>query len=131
MCMADSLRPELFQPAAIAEDTMKLNDAMVALMTPLPNWWIIGAETTREARRKGGGPFPPPVLSPRARTITITGRDGNEIPLRIIAPDRPRGVYLHIHGGGWVLGASDQQDPMLERIADTAGLAVVSVEYRL
>jgi acetyl esterase len=30
-----------------------------------------------------------------------------------------------------VLGGADQQDPMLERIADRAGLACVSVEYRL
>jgi acetyl esterase len=125
------LRPALFRPEAIAEDTAKLNEAMVALMTPLPEWWTIGAETTREARRQGRGPFPAPVLSPRARTIVIPGRDGNEIQLRVIAPDQPRGVYLHIHGGGWVLGASNQQDPMLESIADSTGLAVVSVEYRL
>jgi acetyl esterase len=124
-------RAALFRPDAIAEDTAKLNEAMVALMTPLPNWWNVGAEATREARRQGRGPFPAPVLSPRARTILITARDGNEIPLRVIAPDRPRGVYLHIHGGGWVLGAANQQDPMLEHIADSTGLAVVSVEYRL
>jgi acetyl esterase len=129
--MTDSLRPDLFRPEAIAEDTAKLNEEMVALMTPLPNWWNVGAEATREARRQGRGPFPAPVLSRRARTIAITGRDGNEIPLRVIAPVRPRGVYLHIHGGGWVLGAANQQDPMLEHIADTTGLAVVSVEYRL
>jgi acetyl esterase len=129
--MTDSLRPDLFRPEAIAEDTAKLNEEMVALMTPLPNWWNVGAEATREARRQGRGPFPAPVLSPRARTVAITGRDGNEIPLRVIAPGRPRGVYLHIHGGGWVLGAANQQDPMLEHIADSTGLAVVSVEYRL
>jgi acetyl esterase len=129
--MTDSLRPESFRPDAIDEDTARLNEEMVALMTPLPNWWNVGAETTREARRQGRGPFPAPVLSPRARTIVIAGRNGNEIPLRVIAPDRPRGVYLHIHGGGWVLGAANQQDPMLEHIADSTGLAVVSVEYRL
>ncbi len=125
------LRPAMFRPEMIAEDTAKLNEAMVALMTPLPEWWTIGAETTREARRQGRGPFPAPVLSPRARTIVITGHEGNDIALRVIAPDQPRGVYLHIHGGGWVLGASNQQDPMLESIADSTGLAVVSVEYRL
>jgi acetyl esterase/lipase len=125
------LRPALFRPEAIAEDTARLNEGIVALMTGLPDWWNVGAEATREARRQGRGPFPAPVKSPRARTIPITGRDGNEIPLRVIAPDAPRGVYLHIHGGGWVLGAADAQDPMLEHIADTTGLAVVSVEYRL
>jgi len=85
------LRPALFHPDAIGADTAALNEAMVALMTPLPNWWNVGAETTREARRQGRGPFPAPVLSPRARSIVITGRDGNEIPLRVIAPDQPRG----------------------------------------
>jgi acetyl esterase len=125
------MRAALFRREAIAEDTATLNDMLVEMLTGLPEWWNVGAEVTREARRQGRGPFPAPIKSPRARTITISGRDGNEIALRIIAPDQPRGVYLHIHGGGWVLGAADLQDPMLERIADTTGLAVVSVEYRL
>jgi acetyl esterase len=125
------LRPALFRQDAIAEDTVKLNDMLLGLMTGLPEWWNVGAETAREARRQGRGPFPPAILSPRARTRVITGRDGNDIPLRIIAPDQPRGVYLHIHGGGWVLGSAALQDPMLEHIADSTGLAVVSVEYRL
>jgi acetyl esterase/lipase len=101
------------------------------MMTGLPEWWNVGAENARQGRRQGRGPFPAPVFSPRARTVTIGGRDGNEIALRVIAPDQPRGVYLHIHGGGWVLGGADMQDPMLEHIADNTGLAVVSVEYRL
>jgi len=70
-------------------------------------------------------------MSSRARTLTIAGKDGNEIPLRVIAPAEPRGIYLHLHGSGWVLGGADMQDPKLERIADNTGLAVVSVEYRL
>lgn len=129
--MTNPFDPALFRPTAISDDTATLNEQLVDLLTPLPEWWVVGAEVTREARRRGDGPFPAAVKSPRARTITITGKDGNEIPLRVIAPANPRGVYLHIHGGGWVLGASDLQDPMLERIADNTGQAVVSVEYRL
>ena len=129
--MTNPFDPALFRPNAISDDTAKLNEQLVGLLTPLPEWWVVGAEVTRDARRRGDGPFPVAVKSPRARTITITGKDGNEIPLRVIAPANPRGVYLHIHGGGWVLGASDLQDPMLERIADNTGQAVVSVEYRL
>jgi acetyl esterase len=66
-----------------------------------------------------------------ARTITIGGKGGSEIPLRIVAPQNPKGVYLHIHGGGMVFGAADSQDPMLERVNEKTGLACVSVEYRL
>jgi acetyl esterase len=123
--------PALFRPDAIAPETTKLNEQMIELLTGQPEWWIAGPETLRAARRRGEGPFPAPVMSPRARTITITGKDGNVVPLRVIAPANPRGIYLHIHGGGWVLGGSDMQDPMLERIADNTGQAVVSVEYRL
>jgi acetyl esterase len=131
-CMTDNtLRPALFRQDAIADDTAKLNETLVGLMTGLPDWWNVGAENAREARRQGRGPFPAPVLSSRSRTLVIPGRDGNEIALRIIAPDQPRGVYLHLHGGGWVLGSASLQDPILERIADNTGLAAVSVEYRL
>ena len=123
--------PALFHGAAVAPDTAKLNAELIELLTGQPEWWIVGAEAMRAARRRGEGPFPAPVMSSRARTITITGKAGNEIPLRVIAPAQPRGIYLHLHGGGWVLGGADTQDPMLERIADNTGQAVVSVEYRL
>jgi acetyl esterase len=125
------LDPTLFHPDAVAAETRALNEAMIKLLSDQPNWWVAGAATTRAARRRGDGPFPAPVFSTRATTRTIPGTDGHDIPLRIIAPATPRGVYLHLHGGGWVLGGADMQDPMLERLADATNLAVVSVEYRL
>lgn len=124
--------PALFAEAAIDADTARLNTQMIELLTGQPEWWVTGPETFRAMRRRGEGPFPAPVMSPRARTIAITGKDGHQLPLRVIAPDAPpRGVYLHLHGGGWVLGGADMQDPMLERIADNTGQVVVSPEYRL
>src|SRR5215467_11557474 len=124
--------PALFHDAAIGPETASLNEQIIKLFSAQPEWWIVGPHASREARRRGEGPFPAPMFSDRARTITITGKDGNEIPLRVIAPPHPpRGIYLHLHGGGWVLGGADMQDPMLERIADNTGQAVVSVEYRL
>ena len=123
--------PALFAEAAIDPETARLNAQMIELLTGQPEWWIAGPAAFRAARRRGEGPFPAPVMSDRARTLTITGKDGNQIPLRVIAPAQPRGIYLHLHGGGWVLGGADMQDPMLERIADNTGQAVVGVEYRL
>ena len=123
--------PALFRDTAIDPQTARFNAQMIELLQNQPEWWTIGAETVRTARRRGEGPFPAPVMSSRARTVTLTGKDGNEIVLRVIAPVQPRGIYLHIHGGGWVLGGADMQDPMLERIADNTGQAVVAVEYRL
>src|SRR5213075_3281131 len=116
--------PALFADAAVDAETAKLNSDMIQMLTDQPEWWVVGAAAMRAARRRGEGPFPAPVMSSRARTLTITGKDGNEIPLRVIAPPQPRGIYLHLHGGGWVLGGADMQDPMLERIADNTGQAV-------
>jgi acetyl esterase len=124
--------PAVFHDAAINPETASLNAQIIELFAGQPEWWIVGAQASREARRRGEGPFPAPVFSDRARTITITGKDGNQIPLRVIgSPQTPRGIYLHLHGGGWALGGADMQDPMLERIADNTCQAVVAVEYRL
>lgn len=123
--------PNLFTAAAISAETKGINDIIINAMKDLPEWWDIGVATFREQRARGEGAFPLAPKSPRAREIEIDGK-GHKVKLRIIAPEEsPRGVYLHIHGGGWVLGGADQQDPMLERIANRTGLACVSVEYRL
>ncbi len=65
--------------------------------------------------------------------IEIPGPKGlGTIPLRVFVPNGPvRGAYLSIHGGGWVLGSERSADPTLRRIASEAGVAVVSVGYRL
>ncbi|MEQ8593014.1 MAG: alpha/beta hydrolase [Parvibaculum sp.] len=126
--------PKLYTADAISAETKAINDAIIKAMDGAPDWWDIGAQEVRDARARGEGPFPLAPKSPRARTIEIDGpasNKGGKIALRVIAPDSPKGVYLHIHGGGWTLGAADQQDPLLERIADKVGLACVSVEYRL
>lgn len=125
------LDPALFKPGAISAETRAINDAIVKAMAGMEEWWEVGAQKVREARARGEGAFPLAPKSEHARTIHIDGKGGHKVPLRIVAPENPKGVYLHLHGGGWTLGAADQQDPLLERIAKNAGLACVSVEYRL
>ncbi|MBS0560454.1 MAG: alpha/beta hydrolase [Proteobacteria bacterium] len=122
--------PSVFLDDAVSDETRTFNARLTALMAPMAEWWDVGADAMRAARRRGEGVFPAPQMSPRATTRRIAGSAG-EIALRVIAPERPKGVYLHIHGGGWVFGAADMQDPMLERICDNTGQACVSVEYRL
>lgn len=122
--------PSLFADSAIPEETRATNTAIVAAMKDMPEWWLVGPAKVRAARASGNGPFPAPAKSPRASWIEIDGPAG-KIKLRVVAPEKSRGVYLHIHGGGHVLGAADQQDRLLEHIADGTGLTALSVEYRL
>lgn len=61
---------------------------------------------------------------------TIAG-PGGELPVRLHMPDTPRGMLLHIHGGGWVAGDPTMADIQNDQMATAHGLAVVSVDYRL
>jgi acetyl esterase len=125
-----TLDPKLFSDDAVPADTKQINAAIVTAMTGVPEWWDVGAQRARDARAAGKGAFPAPIYSDRARWIEIDG-PGGKIKLRVVAPEKSRGAYLHIHGGGHVLGAADQQDRLLELIADNTGLTAISVEYRL
>jgi len=128
--MTSHLDPKLFSEDAIPPETKSANAAIVAAMANMPDWWVVGAAKVRAARARGEGIFPAAAKSERARWIEIDGPSG-KIQLRVIAPEKSRGAYLHIHGGGHTLGAADQQDRLLERIADETRLTAVSVEYRL
>jgi acetyl esterase len=125
------LDPALFRPEAISPETRAANEVFRKAMSGVPDWWDIGAPAYRAIVAAGRGPFPPPAKSERARTIQIDGKGGHKISLRIIAPERAKGVYMHIHGGGCVFGSPETADPMLERMLQTTGMACASVEYRL
>jgi len=126
------LDPALLNPGSIAPEIHQRNAQIAQAMAALPEWWIIGPPAFRQNQRAGAGVFPPVVFSERATTRTIPS-DAGPLRLREFLPasGQPRGVYLHIHGGGWVIGGADMQDTMLLALADHAQVAVVSVHYRL
>jgi len=128
---SNPLDPAVFKPAAITPETLAANEAFRKAMSAGPDWWDVGAAAYREAMASGRGGFPPPEKSARARTIQIDGKGGHKVALRVIAPERAKGVYMHVHGGGLVFGSAANQDPMLERIVQSTGMACASVEYRL
>jgi hypothetical protein len=55
------LDPALFGDAAIDAETAKLNAQMIEQLTGQPEWWVVGPQAMRAARRRGEGPFPAPV----------------------------------------------------------------------
>lgn len=63
-----------------------------------------------------------------------TGPDRADLPARLYSPtdgDDPMPVLVYFHGGGWVLGSVDSHDATCRYIAETGGLKVISVDYRL
>ncbi|KAF4958670.1 hypothetical protein FGADI_2219 [Fusarium gaditjirri] len=89
-------------------------------------------EDYRKARAEGTHGFTPLQLNDQARLVYATGRDGQRIELRVIEPPGPsRGVFLHFHAGGFVIGSNASYDGYLTRLSEASGLTVASVEYRL
>jgi len=57
-----------------------------------------------EAARKAFDESMPPALSEKAECRAIPGPAG-DLPVRIFRPKgEARGLFLHLHGGGWILG---------------------------
>ncbi len=74
------------------------------------------------------GPAPEMV---RVEERTVEGADC-EATLRILVPfERPRGVLVYYHGGGWVTGSADEYDTVARKLAERTSCAIVLVEYRL
>ncbi len=95
----------------------------------------VHAQTPEQARQSGQqmvelyGAGPEMV---RAEDLVIDADDGESIDLRVLVPgERPGGVIVYYHGGGWVLGGLDQFDTLAGKLAERTGCAVVLVGYRL
>ena len=126
-----SLDPAVFDPASIAPDTRATNAGIVKALGAVPDRWVFPMAMLRKLRLEGKGPFPLAPESPYAQVIEIDGPHG-PVPLRILTPPEPaKGVYLHIHGGGWCLGSARENDGLNHRFVERTGFAVVSVDYRL
>jgi acetyl esterase len=86
-----------------------------------------GLQQTRDARK------PSSIVSDRQVTESIAKADGRKVPVRIIQPKnaKPQGLFLNISGGGFYLDETARNDTQNAHLADSLGVTVMSVEYRL
>ena len=127
--------PKVFDPSSITPETLAFQEKLMDIMKGAPKWYQVGAAKYREMRARGETPLPPATLLESAEQTSIPSRDsGRDIPCRILKPTNGKhitGVYMHIHGGGWVLQSEQSQDVVLQDIANTNGVLMFSVGYRL
>ncbi len=124
----DHRRSRRLRPRRDSRRDAAVNAEIIRRLNAEPEGLTI--QEVRARRLQGLGAFPLPPFSQRAESVAIEGPAGT-INLRVIAPKSPRGIFFHIHGGGWCLGAPELNDPLLESIADGANVACVSTRYRL
>ncbi len=113
------------------DETRAFNAELERTLSRQPSVHTLPPAVTRRARAEGRGIFPPPRKVAEAVNRQVPGRAGPVGVRTFVPPDGVAGVYLHVHGGGWTLGTADQQDVALWSLARDAGVAVVSVDYRL
>lgn len=120
---------QLFDRERIDPEIAQFNSALEELLARQPSLHELSEGERRDRRQRGS------VLAERFESALAADRaiegPGGSLPLRTFTPETVRGVHLHLHGGGWVLGSARLQDRALEALATSCELAVVSVEYRL
>jgi acetyl esterase len=76
----------------------------------------------------------------RAEVASVVDRTcpgpAGDVPVRVYRPAGSSAtdvlpVVVWFHGGGWVIGDLETADPTVRDLANAAGVAVVSVDYRL
>jgi len=63
---------------------------------------------------------------------TYPGADGNDLAYRLYRPSTPgpHALIVYYHGGGWVLGSAESDDPLCRDLCDRTGAAIISMDYR-
>jgi acetyl esterase len=80
-----------------------------------------------------------PGVTARELTVPVPEGPGRDVPGTLPAclyepaevGDRPAGLLVHFHGGGFALGSIASSAPLCRVLAHQAGVRVLSVEYRL
>lgn len=68
---------------------------------------------------------------PREEVAEVEDVEANSVPCRLYRPaDARPGLLVHLHGGGFVFHDIEVHDAAVRRLANRAGLAVLSVDYR-
>ena len=122
--------PRVFGPEAVDPETAKFNKMIEELLATLPPAHERTPQEVRDERESGKSWLGPIKRLEEAQDRVIQGK-GGDVPVRVFVPDEVKGVYLHIHGGGFVLMRPYYFDELLSETAKRSKVAVVSVDYRL
>ena len=130
MSHSSIMDPTLFDPAAIDAETAAFIERIEKELSAAPPLYRFEPQVIRDARAAGHSVLGPVKHLDEAQDRLVSGPAG-DIPVRVFIPHKVTGVYMHIHGGGFMLGCADHQDEFLAEICKTCQVAVVSAGYRL
>ena len=126
----ENLNGSVFDPQAVDPQTAEFNKKLEELLATMPRAYLRTPEEVREDRESGNSWMGPIKRLDEGQDRVVRGL-GRDVPVRVFLPDEVHGVYLHMHGGGFVLCHPDHFDEALAATARNCKVAVVSVDYRL
>jgi acetyl esterase len=102
-----------------------------------PDATTMSPEQRRQLAEEGlksiSNPLERPVMA-SVKDYSVPGPDGNDIRLRVYDPgvaNKPAPAIVYIFGGGWTIGNVDAFDDSIRRIANSSGMMVAAMDYRL
>ncbi len=98
----------------------------------LPPLETLPPPAARELMAAIGAQNPPgPAVADTVDGV-LPGADGGDLAWRLYRPTPagPHPLLVWFHGGGWVLGGVDSDQPLCRDLCVRAGVAVLSVDYR-
>ncbi|MDA8045430.1 MAG: alpha/beta hydrolase fold domain-containing protein [Actinomycetota bacterium] len=110
-------------------DVALVLEAMEAL--GLPPMETMSAEQARQFIAASATLRPPGPQVGRVTDGVMPG-PGGELPYRLYSPagGQPTPILVYFHGGGWVIGDLDSDDPFCRDLCHRTGAALISVNYR-
>jgi acetyl esterase len=104
-----------------------------AKKSPLPPLWEVPPHVARRVYRDTRAALSPEA--PEVASVALLLAPG-PVAMRCYrplgaAPDAALPALVYFHGGGWVIGDLDTHDVLCRQLANGAGCAVYSVDYRM
>ncbi len=128
--MISDLDPLFFQPAEADPEMEEFNARIEKVFSEMPPLHTLPPQVIRDAREQGDGIWGAFKILDDVKMRQIKGPSG-DVGVRVLIPDEANGVYLHIHGGGFVLNRAHYYDELMAQIAAACQVVTVSVDYRL
>jgi acetyl esterase len=106
--------------------------ALLANFPPMPDFDAIPLPLLRQGFEQSVFAAKEPESVAHVENLRLPGPDG-EIPVRLYRPESKSSLpgLVYFHGGGFVLCNLESHDGVCRSLANRAGCAVVSVDYRL
>jgi acetyl esterase len=120
----------IFDPDRISPETREMREELQRQVGSLPNPWEFDSIDRWRQMMDGRLASAGQSSVAWAEDRSIEGRGGQSVGLRIFAGETVNGVCLYLHGGGYVLGPSPNEEPHASFVEAT-GVAVVLVDRRL